>query len=204
MNLANKLTIARMCMVPFFIFFMELGGIYNSILALFIFCAASITDLFDGRIARKNKTVTLLGIFLDPIADKLLISAAFIYFIKIPTLGIATWMVIIIVAREFVMTGLRSVAASKSVMISADKTGKFKTTSQVVAIIIIMMIIILIVNKAFFEFFGITRDLLNSFCPAMLVVMEKVPFWVTLVIVVLTVYSGVKYVWKYRKLFIEN
>ncbi|MDR2666159.1 MAG: CDP-diacylglycerol--glycerol-3-phosphate 3-phosphatidyltransferase [Endomicrobium sp.] len=204
MNLANKLTITRICMIPFFILFMELGGIYNSILALVVFCTASITDLLDGRIARKNKTVTPLGIFLDPLADKLLISAAFIYFIKIPILGVATWMVIIIVAREFLMTGLRSIAATKRIMIHADKTGKFKTTAQMVAIIIIMVIIIFLVNKAFFKFFGITQSTMKNSYSMILIVMKKTPFWMTFIVVVLTVYSGLKYVWKYRKLLIEN
>jgi len=204
MNLANKLTITRICMVPFFILFMELGGIYNSILALVVFCTASVTDLLDGQIARKSKTVTSLGVFLDPLADKLLISAAFIYFIKIPILGVAAWMVIIIVAREFIMTGLRSIAATKSIIIPADKTGKFKTTSQMIAIIVIMVIVILVVNKAFFKFFGITQNTMKNSYSTMFIVMKKTPFWVTFVVVMLTVYSGVKYVWKYRKLLIEN
>jgi CDP-diacylglycerol--glycerol-3-phosphate 3-phosphatidyltransferase len=191
-------------MVPFFVLFMELGGIYNSIIALLVFCTASITDLLDGLIARKNKTVTPLGIFLDPLADKLLISAAFIYFVKIPILGVAAWMVIIIIAREFLMTGLRYIAAVKSVVIPADRTAKLKTMSQMIAIIVIMAIIILVVNKAFFKFFGITQNTLKNSHSAIFIVMEKTPFWVTFVVVVLAVYSGVKYVWKYKKILTEN
>jgi len=204
MNLANKLTVMRICMVPFFILFMELGGIYNSILALLIFCIASITDLLDGRVARRDKTITPLGVFLDPLADKLLISSAFIYFVSIRVLDVKAWMVIIIVAREFLITGFRSIAAAKNVIIPANKAGKFKTTSQILAIIVIMVIIILIVDKAFFKFFGVTYDTLKSSCSTLLLVIEKMPFWVTFVVVVLTVYSGAKYVWKYRKLINEK
>jgi CDP-diacylglycerol--glycerol-3-phosphate 3-phosphatidyltransferase len=206
MNLANKLTVARIFMVSLFILFMELGGFYNSLLALFIFFAASITDMFDGQIARRNKAVTSLGIFLDPIADKLLVSAAFIYFVNIPTLGIAAWMVIIIIGREFLITGLRSIAASRNVMIPADKSGKFKTVLQMIAIIVIM--VILIVREALFEFAGLIPDVLRL-CDfrsytALSLIMKKMPFWITLVVVVFTVYSGVNYILRYRKLFSEN
>ncbi|OEG69871.1 hypothetical protein ATZ36_00375 [Candidatus Endomicrobiellum trichonymphae] len=206
MNLANKITIVRICMVPFFILFMEIGGFYNSVLALVVFCAASITDMLDGQIARRNKTVTPLGIFLDPIADKLLISAAFIYFVDIPMLGIAAWMVIIIIAREFIITGLRSIAAVRNVMIPADKSGKFKTLSQIIVIIVTM--VILIAYEAFFEFVGLTPDALRLYdfgsYATLSLIMEKMPFWATIVAVMFTIYSGVNYILKYRKLFSEN
>ncbi|MDR0820804.1 MAG: CDP-diacylglycerol--glycerol-3-phosphate 3-phosphatidyltransferase [Endomicrobium sp.] len=206
MNFANKLTIARICMVPFFILFIELGGFYNNVLALAVFCAASITDMLDGQIARRNKTVTSLGIFLDPIADKMLISAAFIYFVNIPMLGITAWMVIIIIAREFIITGLRSIAAVRNVMIPADKSGKFKTVSQIIVIIVTM--VILIVREALFEFAGLTLDALRLYdfgsYASLSLMMEKMPFWTTLVVVMLTVYSGVNYILRYRTLFSEN
>jgi CDP-diacylglycerol--glycerol-3-phosphate 3-phosphatidyltransferase len=189
-------------MVPFYILFMELGGVYNSIFALLIFCLASITDLLDGRIARKNKTVTSLGIFLDPLADKLLISAAFICFVGIPMLGITAWMVITIIAREFLMTGLRSIAAAKRVIIPADKAGKFKTTSQIIVIILITLILIL--NRSFFEFYGITYYAFKYYYSTLAAVMEKTPFWATFAVVLLTIYSGAKYMWKYRKLISEK
>jgi CDP-diacylglycerol--glycerol-3-phosphate 3-phosphatidyltransferase len=207
MNLANKLTIARICMVPFFILFMEKGGFYNSILALVVFCTASITDMLDGHIARRNKTVTSLGIFLDPIADKLLISSAFIYFVDIPVLGITAWMVIIIIAREFIITGLRSIAAVRSVIIPADKYGKFKTISQIIAIVVTM--VILITYEAFFEFEGLTPDVLSLYYGlgsynVLSLMIKKIPFWATIVVVVLTVYSGGNYIFKHRKLFSEK
>ncbi|OEG69657.1 hypothetical protein ATZ36_08245, partial [Candidatus Endomicrobiellum trichonymphae] len=200
------ITIARICMVPFFILFMEIGGFYNSVLALVVFCAASITDMLDGQIARRNKTVTSLGIFLDPIADKLLISAAFIYFVDVPMLGIAAWMVIIIIAREFIITGLRSIAAVRNVMIPADKSGKFKTLSQIIVIIVTM--VILIAYEAFFEFAGLTPDALRLYdfgsYATLSLIMGKMPFWATIVAVMFTIYSGVNYILKYRKLFSEN
>jgi CDP-diacylglycerol--glycerol-3-phosphate 3-phosphatidyltransferase len=206
MNLANKLTISRVCMVLFYVLFMELGGFYNSIFALIVFSIASITDFFDGQIARKNKIVTSIGVFLDPLADKLLISAAFICFVEIKMLGISAWMVIAIITREFLITGLRSIAAYNNVIIPADKSGKFKTTSQIITIITIMMI--LIINEAFLKFVGITPDILKSYnygsYATLAIIMEKTPFWATLVIVVFTVFSGANYIWKYRELLIEK
>ncbi|MDR0401906.1 MAG: CDP-diacylglycerol--glycerol-3-phosphate 3-phosphatidyltransferase [Endomicrobium sp.] len=204
MNLANRITLIRIFMVPLFILFMELNGICGNILAFIVFCIASITDLLDGRIARKNKTITSLGIFLDPIADKLLISAAFVYFVKIQVLGVSAWMVIIIVARELIMTGLRCIAATKSVVIPADKTGKFKTTLQIISIFIIMMVMILIVNKTFFNFFYTAQNTVKTPYLKMFVIIKKIPFWMTFCVAIVAVYSGVKYVWKYRKLLIEN
>lgn len=196
MNLANKLTIARVCMIPFYILFMELGGFCNSILALLVFSIAAITDFFDGKIARENKTVTSLGIFLDPLADKLLISAAFICFVDIPMLGITAWMVIAIIAREFLITGLRSIAVCKNIIIPADKSGKFKTTSQMIVIITIM--VILIVNEAFSKFYD------SDVYATLAVIMDEIPFWATLYAAILTIVSGVNYVWKYRKLLGEK
>jgi CDP-diacylglycerol--glycerol-3-phosphate 3-phosphatidyltransferase len=193
-------------MIPFFILFMELGGFYNSVLALIVFCVASVTDILDGQIARRNKTVTALGIFLDPIADKLLVSAAFIYFVNIPMLGIATWMVIIIIGREFVITGLRSIAAARNVVIAADKSGKFKTILQMIVIIVTM--VILIAREALLEFAGLTTGALRlydfKFYIALSLIMEKMPFWITLVVVMLAVCSGGNYIFRYRKLLSEN
>lgn len=206
MNLANKLTIARICMVPFFILFMELGGFYSNVLALVVFCAASITDMLDGQIARKNKAVTSLGIFLDPIADKLLVSAAFIYFVSIPILGIATWMVVVIVGREFIIIGLRSIAAVRNITIPADKFGKSKTVSQMIVIIVTM--VILIAHEALFEFAGLTLDAFRFYGFGSYVklsfIMKKMPFWTTLAAVMLAIYSGTNYILRYRKLFSEN
>jgi len=203
MNLANKLTVARILMVPFFILFMELNGFWFAVSALLIFIAASITDLLDGRIARKNNMVTPLGIFLDPLADKLLISAAFICFVDIHYLDVPAWMVIAIISREFLITGLRTIAAAKNVIIPADKAGKFKTTSQIV--VIIMILLIIIINEMFLKFYGVTPEMLITYDKGsyriLALIMQKTPFWAVLAATTLTIYSGFNYMWKHREFF---
>jgi CDP-diacylglycerol--glycerol-3-phosphate 3-phosphatidyltransferase len=185
---------------------MELGGICNNILALVIFCIASVTDVLDGKIARKNKTVTSLGVFLDPLADKLLTSAAFICFVGITSLGIPAWMVIIIVSRDFLITGLRSFAAIKNVTIPASKSGKFKTASQIIVIIITIMI--LISNKMFFKLIDIIPGILKFYDKnshvTLVVLLGETPFWATFIVSTLTIYSGMEYIFKYRKLLSEK
>ena len=195
MNLPNKLTVARICLVPFFILFMELDGLTVNILALLVFIAASLTDLLDGQLARKYNTITPLGIFLDPLADKLLISAAFICFIDIPYLGVPAWMVIAIISREFLITGLRTIAASKNVIIPADKSGKFKTTSQIVVIILVLLILIF---NEIVKVYGISvgSSLQN--------IIAKTPYWAVLVAAFFTIYSGAHYMLKHRRLLKDN
>ena len=127
MNLANQLTMLRIALVPVLVLFMYLNNFWMRVAALIIFIGASITDIYDGMLARKYQTVTTLGIFLDPLADKLLISAAFVTFVGLKELHIPAWMVILIITREFVITGLRSLAASQNIIISAHNysaTGK--------------------------------------------------------------------------------
>jgi CDP-diacylglycerol--glycerol-3-phosphate 3-phosphatidyltransferase len=190
-------------MVPFFILFIEMGGFWPAAASLLIFVAASVTDLLDGIIARKNNMVTSLGIFLDPLADKLLISAAFICFIDISYLNVPAWMVIAIISREFLITGLRTIAAAKNVIIPADKSGKFKTTSQIVVIIAILLIII--TNEMFVKFYGVTPEMLTAYDKGsyriLALIMQKTPFWAVLAATALTVYSGFNYMWKHRGLF---
>lgn len=185
---------------------MELHTFASSILALIVFIAASLTDLLDGQIARRSNTITQLGIFLDPLADKLLISAAFICFVDISILEIPAWMVIAIISREFLITGLRSIAATKNVIIPADKAGKFKTTSQIVVIILVLTI--LIAHEYFFKYYGITPALIGIFnggsYRTFALIMQKTPFWATLATTILTIYSGVHYMWKHRGLLKEN
>jgi CDP-diacylglycerol--glycerol-3-phosphate 3-phosphatidyltransferase len=200
MNLANKLTLARICTVPLYIVFMELGGFTNTLLAFFLFILASITDFFDGKIARKNKIVTPLGVFLDPLADKMLISASFICFVSIPFLRVPAWMVVAIIAREFFITGLRSFAAYKNVIIPADRTGKFKTTSQIVAILLISVILIL--NEYFLA--NPTSAYLNKYFLQYADFVNKTPFCITFVVVVFTIISGLNYILKYKDLLSEK
>ncbi|SHJ25245.1 CDP-diacylglycerol--glycerol-3-phosphate 3-phosphatidyltransferase [Hespellia stercorisuis] len=139
MNLPNKLTVLRILMIPFFVVFMlipTLGGEANKWIALVIFCVASLTDLLDGKIARKYNLVTNFGKFMDPLADKLLVCSAMICLIDLGRL--ASWVVIIIVAREFIISGFRLVASDNGIVIAASYWGKFKTVSQMAMIILLI------------------------------------------------------------------
>lgn len=133
MNLPNKLTIARMIAVPFFIAAFMLG-MYPA--ALVIFCAASITDYFDGKIARSQNLVTNFGKIMDPLADKILVYSALCLFIETDT--IEAWMLIIILAREFIVAGMRTVAASEGRVLAAGMSGKIKTVLQMISVIVMM------------------------------------------------------------------
>ena len=126
MNLPNKLTVLRVLMIPFFVFFMltDFLGYAGRIIALVLFVAASFTDFLDGFIARKYHLVTNFGKFMDPLADKLLVCSALICFVENGEL--AAWIVIIIIAREFIISGFRLVASDNGVVIAANYWGKFK------------------------------------------------------------------------------
>ena len=134
MNLPNKLTVLRVIMVPFFVFFMltDVGGAANKWIALVLFIVASLTDMLDGKIARKYNLVTNFGKFMDPLADKLLVCSAMICLIEKGQL--AAWIVIIIIAREFIISGFRLIAAEKGVVIAAGIWGKLKTVVQMVMV----------------------------------------------------------------------
>lgn len=130
MNLPNKLTILRIALVPFFVAAMLLAFPFRYLVALALFGVASLTDMLDGKIARKYGLVTNFGKFMDPLADKVLVMAALICFI--PCFGLSAVAVIIIMAREFLVTSLRLVASSEGLVIAADKWGKVKTASTMV------------------------------------------------------------------------
>ncbi|MDE6607383.1 MAG: CDP-diacylglycerol--glycerol-3-phosphate 3-phosphatidyltransferase [Lachnospiraceae bacterium] len=138
MNLPNKLTIFRVIMIPFFVFFMltDYAGTASKWIALAIFIVASLTDLLDGKIARKYNLVTNFGKFMDPLADKLLVCAALICLVDMGKL--ASWMVIIIISREFIISGFRLIASDNGVVIAASYWGKFKTTFQMVMICLLI------------------------------------------------------------------
>ena len=133
MNLPNKLTMLRVIMIPFFVLFMLAPFAQNracSIIAFIIFVTASLTDTLDGMIARKYHLVTNFGKFMDPLADKLLVCSALVCFVSLGRLP--AWIVIIIIAREFIISGFRLIAAEQGVVIAASYWGKFKTVSQMV------------------------------------------------------------------------
>jgi CDP-diacylglycerol--glycerol-3-phosphate 3-phosphatidyltransferase len=134
MNLANKLTILRIFLVPVFLIFIAVNGIpYGKEIATLVFIAASLTDKLDGYIARSRNQVTNFGKFMDPLADKLLVTAALVSLVELQI--IPAWVSIVIIAREFAVSGLRTIAASEGIVIAASKWGKAKTVVQIIAII---------------------------------------------------------------------
>lgn len=137
MNLPNKLTILRVILIPFFLVALMVDGIpYGKWIALAIFCIASITDALDGQIARKYNLITNFGKFMDPLADKLLVCSAMIAMIDLGR--IPAWVVIIIIAREFIISGFRLVASDNGVVIAAGWWGKVKTVVQMIMIIVLI------------------------------------------------------------------
>ena len=138
MNLPNKLTLIRVILIPFFVFFLLINPEVTAlrIIADLIFIAASLTDMADGKIARKYNLVTNFGKFMDPLADKLLVCSAMICLIQ--TGQLPAWVVIIIVAREFIISGFRLIAAENGIVIAANIFGKFKTVTQMIMIIILV------------------------------------------------------------------
>ena len=138
MNLPNKLTVFRVVLIPFFVFFLLYPEVqYGNYIATAIFALASLTDFADGKIARKYNLVTNFGKFMDPLADKLLVCAAMICLVE--TGRLAAWIVIVIMSREFIISGFRLIASDNGIVIAASYWGKFKTTFQMIAIILMIV-----------------------------------------------------------------
>lgn len=139
MNLPNKLTILRVILIPFFVVFMlfDITGAADKWIALVIFCVASLTDMLDGKIARKYNLVTNFGKFMDPLADKLLVCTVLICLTSMNRLNVIV--VLVIIAREFIISGFRLVASDNGIVIAASYWGKFKTVSQMALIIVLIM-----------------------------------------------------------------
>lgn len=139
MNLPNKLTVLRVIMIPVFLVFLltDCAGDASKYIAAAVFVLASLTDMLDGRIARKYNLVTNFGKFMDPLADKLLVCSALIAFVELEYLP--AWIVIIIISREFIISGFRLIAADKGVVIAANYWGKFKTTFQMIMTILLIL-----------------------------------------------------------------
>jgi CDP-diacylglycerol---glycerol-3-phosphate 3-phosphatidyltransferase len=138
MNLANKLTLARIFLIPIFLIALAVKEVkYSEYIAAGLFVLAASTDGLDGYIARSRNQVTRLGKFMDPLADKLLVSAALISLVELQRLS--AWVAVIIIGREFAITGLRSIAAAEGHVIEASKLGKYKTVSQIIAIIVMFI-----------------------------------------------------------------
>ncbi len=186
MNLPNKLTLLRVLMIPLFLVLLYAQSWpHHWLAALVVFALASITDALDGNIARSRGLVTDFGKFMDPLADKLLVTAALMGFVDL--LRVPGWVVFLIVARELTVTGLRTIAADKGVVIAADKWGKIKTVSQMIWICYGLLMGWLITA---FPLQGNTGSTLY------------LAFQVGMVVVLCTtIFSGVNYLWKNRELF---
>ena len=179
MNLPNKLTILRTLMIPVFLFFLltDCAGDYSKWIAVVVFILASLTDFLDGHIARKYNLVTNFGKFMDPLADKLLVCSAMIALVGMHRLS--SIVAIIIIAREFIISGFRLIAADNGVVIAASYWGKFKTTFQ-------MIMIILLILDLNYPFSGVVNMV------------------VTYIALILTVVSLIDYIVKNYKIFIEG
>jgi len=169
-------------------FFLFNKGILSKHIALFIFLIASLTDLYDGRIARKRKLITNFGRIMDPIADKILILASFLAFVELKI--IPAWMVVIVILRELIITGLRLFAASRSIVLEAQKEGKHKTVSQFIAVILILVYLILKDTLARFRIWNLHWERACSL----------IIFLIILIVIGLTLYSGISFLWKNRRI----
>src|ERR1700742_2452200 len=137
MNVPNKLTISRFALTVLFLGVVFAEFPYHETVALFLFGFASLTDYFDGKIARRDNLITNFGILMDPLADKILVCSAFISFVGCG--WVPAWMAVIVVARELAITGLRLLAASKNLVLAAERFGKHKTISQIIAILALLV-----------------------------------------------------------------
>ncbi len=196
MNLPNKLTVSRFILTIAFLAVMYSEVSYHKTIALVLFIAGGVSDLLDGIIARRRKLITNFGILMDPLADKILICSAFIAFVGLNWMP--AWMVVIIVARELAITGLRLLAASKNVVLAAEGYGKHKTISQIVAIISILVL------ASYNEWGPVGRAIFGFH------LLGNVPwsYWFTELAkwaaVTLTFTSGWLYLWRNRTLYLQD
>jgi CDP-diacylglycerol--glycerol-3-phosphate 3-phosphatidyltransferase len=194
-NLPNKLTLSRFVLTGAFLGVIFSGVRFHQTIALVLFSAASLTDYFDGKIARQRKLITNFGILMDPLADKILICSAFIAFVGLNQMR--AWMVVVIVARELAITGLRLLAASKNVVLAAEGYGKHKTISQIVAIISILVL----ASYGDWGAFGKMIFGFNLFGGPWVVWFTALSKWVA---VFLTMLSGCLYLWRNRRLYLDD
>jgi CDP-diacylglycerol--glycerol-3-phosphate 3-phosphatidyltransferase len=197
MNLPNKLTLSRFGLTVAFLAVMFSEMPYHKTIALVLFVAAGISDFLDGQIARRRNLITNFGILMDPLADKIMVCSAFIAFVGVGWL--AAWMAVIVVARELAITGLRLLAASKNVVLAAERYGKHKTISQIVAIIAIF--IWQIIQNDEWAAPGQMIFGWHIFDKAWVYWVAEISKWVA---VILTFISGWLYLWKNRELYLHD
>ena len=194
MNLPNKLTVSRLVLTVFLLLALFIDFPFHFTVALVFFVAASLTDLFDGIIARRRNLITAFGKLMDPLADKVLICSAFIAFIELEWM--AAWMVILIVARELAITGLRLLAASKNLVLAAERQGKNKTIFQITAIIA------LLVTHSHADWGIVGQQFAREIAGhAWAWWVAEISKWVA---VALTALSGFLYLWKNRDVYLND
>ena len=199
MNLPNKLTVSRFALTVVFLWalFWPWEVPFRFTFALFFFCLAGVTDFLDGRIARSRNLITNFGILMDPLADKIMTCSAFIAFVESTHMRpdapvkLGAWMVVIIVSRELAITGLRLLAASKNILLAAERYGKHKTISQITAIIALLVV------DACQEWPAMLKNFFAGWTP----MFAEIMLWIT---VVLTAMSGVIYLWRNRALYLDD
>jgi CDP-diacylglycerol--glycerol-3-phosphate 3-phosphatidyltransferase len=187
MNIANKLTISRIILAGFFILFLFIRGAGAKFMAMAIFLAACITDYYDGYLARKIGCITAFGKLMDPIADKILILGAFLAFVEMEI--IPAWMVMIIIARELVITGIRILALTQKKVLEAEAGGKHKTVSQMVAVIAVLIFLII-------------RD--TGFGLKHMEDFKTAAYLLMLITVVMTLTSGISYMARNKDIFMGD
>jgi len=192
MNLANKLTISRIALTFIFMFFLFSKGFVYKTVALLVFTIAAWTDFFDGFLAKRRKEISDFGRFMDPIADKILILAAFLAFVEMKL--IPAWMVVVIVSREFIITGLRLAALARGEILEAEMVGKHKTISQMSSIYIILIFIVFRESgTGVFKFWNENWE--HSF--------KNIIFYMMIITTFLTVVSGISYLVKNKRFLIN-
>jgi len=196
MNLPNKLTISRFLLTVAFLAVMFSQVKYHKTIALVLFIAAGLSDWLDGEIARRRKLITNFGILMDPLADKIMVCSAFIAFVGLNWMP--AWMVVVIVARELAITGLRLLAAVKNVVLAAEGYGKHKTISQMVAIISILIL------ASYGEWGPVGRAIFGFNFPGQTPWIEWFTELAKWVAVALTFTSGAIYLWRNRALYLQD
>jgi CDP-diacylglycerol--glycerol-3-phosphate 3-phosphatidyltransferase len=187
MNLSNKLTLSRVGLTFLMMAFIFLDGVIPKICAFIIFLLACLTDFLDGWFARKRKEISDFGKIMDPVADKVLVLGAFLSFVQLQL--VPAWMVVLVIIREFLITGMRLFAIRKGVVLAAESAGKHKTVSQMVTIFFILIFLVIRESAVSFSFWD--ERFQGGFRSGIFVLMS--------ITVVFTLFSGWSYLWQNRK-----
>ncbi|MBN1353122.1 MAG: CDP-diacylglycerol--glycerol-3-phosphate 3-phosphatidyltransferase [Candidatus Omnitrophica bacterium] len=193
MNIANKLTISRIFLTFVFMIFLFFKGPVFKVLALLTFMLASWTDFLDGFLAKKRNEISVFGKFMDPIADKVLVISAFLAFVEMKL--VPAWIIVIVVSREFIITGLRLIALAKGEIIEAAIAGKHKTVSQMLSIYVILLFII---------FREVGNNIFKFWSPGTDHLFKNVIFFMMVITALLTLISGMSYIIKNKGLFLNH